>query len=106
MKAYIPSWKRGNRISPNTGRNNILEIKETPMSINSVLIIGSGLMGSGIAQVCAQTGINVKLYDTSAEALEKAKQKIAWSVGKFAEKGKLSEDKDTILKRIKTISLP
>lgn len=73
------------------------------MPISKILVIGSGLMGSGIAQVCAQSGINVRLYDTSAEALEKAKQKIAWSVGKFVEKGKLTEDKDTILNRITTV---
>jgi len=73
------------------------------MSIKSILIIGSGLMGSGIAQVCAQSGIEVMLHDLSAEALEKAKQKIAWSVGKFIEKGKLTEDKDTILNRITLI---
>ena len=72
------------------------------MSIKSVLVIGSGLMGSGIAQVCAQSGIEVMLHDLSAEALEKAKQKIAWSVDKFVEKGKLNEDKKTILKRITT----
>jgi 3-hydroxybutyryl-CoA dehydrogenase len=73
------------------------------MAINKILVMGSGLMGSGIAQVCAQSGINVRLYDSSAEALEKAKQKIAWSVGKFVEKGKLTEDKDTILNRITTV---
>jgi 3-hydroxybutyryl-CoA dehydrogenase len=73
------------------------------MSIKSILIIGSGLMGSGIAQVCAQSGIEVMLHDLSAETLEKAKQKIAWSVDKFIEKGKLTEDKDTILNRITLI---
>ncbi len=70
------------------------------MSIKSVLVIGSGLMGSGIAQVCAQSGIAVMLHDASSSALEKAQKNIAWSVGKFAEKGKLTEDKDTILNRI------
>ncbi|MBC2717287.1 MAG: 3-hydroxyacyl-CoA dehydrogenase family protein [Desulfobacteraceae bacterium] len=72
------------------------------MSIKSVLVIGSGLMGSGIAQVCAQSGIRVVLHDMSKDALEKAKNNIAWSVDKFVEKGKLSENKDTILKRITT----
>ena len=72
------------------------------MAIKSVIVVGSGLMGSGIAQVCAQSGISVMLYDTSAEALETAKQKIAWSVDKFVEKRKLAEDKNTILKRITT----
>jgi len=70
------------------------------MSIKSVLVIGSGLMGSGIAQVCAQSGINVMLQDASQAALEKAKKNIAWSVGKFVEKGKLNEDRETILDRI------
>ena len=73
------------------------------MSIKSVLVIGSGLMGSGIAQVCAQSGINVLLHDVSAASLEKAKKNIAWSVGKFVEKGKLTEDKETILNRISLI---
>ncbi len=73
------------------------------MEIRKVMVIGSGLMGSGIAQVCAQSGIEVVLNDISKEALEKAYKNIAWSVGKFAEKGKVSEDKDTIMKRI-TIS--
>ena len=72
------------------------------MAINKILVVGSGLMGSGIAQVCAQAGINVMLHDVSSASLEKAQKNIAWSVGKFAEKGKLSEDKDTILKRITT----
>jgi 3-hydroxybutyryl-CoA dehydrogenase len=60
-------------------------------------------MGSGIAQVCAQSGINVMLHDVSPSALEKAKKNIGWSVGKFLEKGRLTEDKDTILNRITTV---
>jgi 3-hydroxybutyryl-CoA dehydrogenase len=80
-----------------------LKKEEIIMSIKSVLVIGSGLMGSGIAQVCAQSGINVMLHDVSPSALEKAKKNIGWSVGKFVEKGKLTEDKDTILNRITTV---
>jgi len=73
------------------------------MSINSVLIAGAGLMGSGIAQVCAQAGITVLLYDVSQEAIDKGLESIAWSVGKLIEKEKLSEDRDTVLNRIKTV---
>jgi 3-hydroxybutyryl-CoA dehydrogenase len=73
------------------------------MSIQKVMVVGSGLMGSGIAQACAQAGIEVLLTDESVQALDKAIQNIAWSVGKFAEKGKLSEDKDTVVKRIRTV---
>ena len=72
------------------------------MGINSVLVVGSGLMGSGIAQVCAQAGIRVVVNDVSEEALERARRNIAWSVGKFIEKGKLQETQDTIMDRIST----
>jgi 3-hydroxybutyryl-CoA dehydrogenase len=72
-------------------------------TIKSVLVVGSGLMGSGIAQVCAQAGIKVFLHDTSKEALNKAIKTIDWSVGKFIEKGALTEDKETVLKRITAI---
>ena len=74
------------------------------MTIKSVLVIGSGLMGSGIAQVCAQSGIRVNLYDASGDALEKAVKNIAWSVGKFVEKGTLKEEKEVILNRITRVS--
>jgi 3-hydroxybutyryl-CoA dehydrogenase len=73
------------------------------MSVRKVMIVGAGLMGSGIAQVCAQAGIQVTLYDSSAEALERAMKNIAWSVGKFVSKGKLTEDKETVLGRIVVI---
>jgi 3-hydroxybutyryl-CoA dehydrogenase len=56
------------------------------MTIKKVFIVGSGLMGSGIAQVCAQAGIEVFLYDISPEALNRALKSIEWSVGKFVEK--------------------
>jgi 3-hydroxybutyryl-CoA dehydrogenase len=72
------------------------------MIIKDVFIVGSGLMGSGIAQVCAQAGINVTLSDLNDETLSKAMKSIKWSVDKFIEKGKLSEDRNTILDRIQT----
>jgi 3-hydroxybutyryl-CoA dehydrogenase len=60
-------------------------------------------MGSGIAQVCAQAAIDVLLNDASEDALGKAIKNIEWSVGKFIEKGKLTEEKKTILGRITPI---
>ncbi len=72
------------------------------MGINTVLVVGSGLMGSGIAQVCAQAGIRVVLNDVSEEALERARRNIAWSVDKFIAKGKLREERDTVMDRITT----
>ncbi len=72
------------------------------MNIKKVLVIGAGTMGNGIAQVCAQKGIFVILADTSSEILERAVKNITWSVGKFIEKGKLKENKETILGRLQT----
>ena len=57
------------------------------MNIENVFIVGSGLMGSGIAQVCAQSGLRVILNDVRPEALAKSLKDISWSVMKFVEKG-------------------
>lgn len=70
------------------------------MAIEKVMVVGAGLMGSGIAQVCAQAGIEVFLTDVSREALDRAMAGIEWSVGKFIEKGKLTEERAVVLQRI------
>jgi 3-hydroxybutyryl-CoA dehydrogenase len=70
------------------------------MDIKKVFIVGAGTMGNGIAQVCAQSGMRVILNDVSQELIEKGLKNISWSVGKFIEKGKLSESKEAILGRI------
>ena len=70
------------------------------MAINKVFIVGSGLMGAGIAQVCAQAGVSVTLCDNNSSALDKARKAIAWSVGKFIEKGKVAGTLDQITARI------
>jgi len=68
--------------------------------IKSVFVVGAGVMGSGIAQVCAQSGLAVSLYDVNASAMKKSLERIAWSVAKLIERGALSESKETILDRI------
>ena len=72
------------------------------MDIKKVLVVGAGTMGTGIAQVCAQKGLSVVLSDISEKMLEKAVGNIRWSVSKFIEKGKVSEDLETIMGRIRT----
>jgi len=74
------------------------------MDINKVFVVGAGTMGNGIAQVCAQTGISVVMSDMSQDLLDKALKNITWSVSKFSEKGKISEDVDTVMGRIQTSS--
>ena len=56
------------------------------MEIKKIFVAGAGLMGGGIAQVCAQAGYRVTMRDISDEILEKSLQAINWSVGKFVEK--------------------
>jgi 3-hydroxybutyryl-CoA dehydrogenase len=46
------------------------------IDIRKVFIVGSGLMGSGIAQVCAQRGLEFIQYDFDMEALKKALKSI------------------------------
>jgi len=72
--------------------------------MTTILVIGAGFMGSGIAQVCAQTGFRVILMDVSEEALEKAIHGIKWSMEKFFSKGFLKEDPESCLKRISTVT--
>jgi 3-hydroxybutyryl-CoA dehydrogenase len=71
------------------------------MTIKNVFVVGAGLMGSGIAQVCTQVGLQVKIMDVDSAILGKSIENIAWSVGKLVEKGKLTETKQVILDRIK-----
>jgi 3-hydroxybutyryl-CoA dehydrogenase len=73
------------------------------MDIQKIMVVGSGLMGSGIAQVCAQAGLDVLLNDVSQMALEKALKNIEWSLGKLIEKGILKERRETILGRITAV---
>ncbi len=70
------------------------------MQIKKVMVVGCGTMGSGIVQVCAQSGLEVVMTDVSSEMLDKAMKGIAWSVGKLAEKGKLADDQNTVMSRI------
>lgn len=52
-------------------------------------VIGSGTMGSGIAQVAATSGCQVSLYDTNQEALSKSKSNLETTLSKLVEKGKI-----------------
>ena len=71
------------------------------MDFKKITVIGGGIMGSGIAQVIATSGINVTVEDAFKEALDKSKKTITESLGKFVKSGKISEsDSATILSRI------
>lgn len=63
--------------------------------IKKVGIIGSGTMGSGIAQVAATAGCLVKLYDTNTEALDKSKAALEKIMARLVEKGRIDEAEKT-----------
>ena len=70
-------------------------------TINKITILGSGVMGHGIAQVAATVGYNIVLRDIEQSLLDNAMKKIQWSLGKMVEKQKLSQsDADSIYGRI------
>jgi len=74
------------------------------MEIKNITVLGSGIMGHGIAQVSAMAGYNVVLRDIEQQFLDKAMEKIKWSLGKLVSKGKISEDQQNeIFSRIKPI---
>ena len=71
--------------------------------IRVIGVVGAGTMGSGIAQVFAQAGYDVRLIDVSAAMLERGRRGIEISFAKFVEKGKVSAgDRDAALARITT----
>ena len=71
------------------------------MSIQNVMVIGAGQMGSGIAQVCAQAGLNVKLNDMKQEAYERGIGTITKNLSRNVEKGRMTEEEKTaVLGRI------
>lgn len=73
------------------------------MEIKSVGVVGCGLMGHGIAQVCAQKGgWDVVVVEVSSEQLEKGLGKIEKQLARAVEKGKLEQsDADEVRGRIK-----
>ncbi|MCZ8538598.1 3-hydroxybutyryl-CoA dehydrogenase [Paenisporosarcina quisquiliarum] len=71
------------------------------MTIQKVLVIGAGQMGSGIAQVCAQAGFDVKLNDMKEEFFQRGLTTITKNLSRNVEKGRMTEDeKEQVLSRI------
>jgi 3-hydroxybutyryl-CoA dehydrogenase len=61
------------------------------MAIQKVGVVGCGLMGSGIAQVCAQAGFTTVVREVSAELVEKGLKSIEKNLARLVEKGALTE---------------
>ena len=73
------------------------------MAIKNVCVIGSGTMGSGIAQVSVQAGYETTMVDVKQEFLDCGTDIIKASLGKFVEKGKIKqEEMKEALARLRT----
>ncbi|HZA08047.1 MAG TPA: 3-hydroxyacyl-CoA dehydrogenase family protein [Nitrososphaeraceae archaeon] len=70
-------------------------------SIKKVTVLGSGVMGHGIAQIAAIAGYDVALRDIEKSFLDRAMDKIKWSLAKMVEKKKLTQaEADRVFSRI------
>lgn len=71
------------------------------MNVQTMMVVGAGQMGSGIAQVAAQAGLRVYLNDMTQEFVERGLATIRKNLARNVEKGKLSEAKrEEILSRL------
>jgi 3-hydroxybutyryl-CoA dehydrogenase len=69
--------------------------------ISRVGVVGAGLMGSGIAEVCARAGLDVLVSEVTAAALEAGRTRVTKSLDRGVRNGKLSEaDRDAAVSRL------
>ncbi len=74
------------------------------LRVKNITVLGSGIMGHGIAQVSATAGYNVVLRDIEQKFLDNAMEKIKWSLDKLVSKQKISQtEADDIFSRIKPV---
>lgn len=75
-------------------------------TFSTVAVLGAGTMGGGIAQLCAQAGSTVFLFDAFPDALKRAPQRIEKDLAKAVELGKLPKGTvEQVMARIKPINL-
>jgi 3-hydroxybutyryl-CoA dehydrogenase len=78
-----------------------MEKERSKMEIKKVCVLGAGLMGNGIAQVCAQAGYSVAMRDIEQRFIDNGMNMIRKNLGSDVKKGKKSqEEMNTILSRI------
>jgi 3-hydroxybutyryl-CoA dehydrogenase len=68
--------------------------------VERVGVVGCGLMGSGIAEVSARSGADVLVYEVDPRALDAGRDRLARSLRRAAERGKLEGDPEEVLGRI------
>jgi 3-hydroxybutyryl-CoA dehydrogenase len=76
-------------------------------NVKKIAVFGAGLMGNGIAQVCAQAGYQVSMRDIENRFVENGMKAIKGNLGRAVEKGRMTQqDMDAVLARIRgTLSI-
>ncbi|MBV8055759.1 MAG: 3-hydroxybutyryl-CoA dehydrogenase, partial [Deltaproteobacteria bacterium] len=71
------------------------------MGLSTIGIIGAGQMGAGIAQIAAQSGLNILLNDISDEMVGRGRQGIERSLDRMIQRGRVKlDERDRIMRRI------
>lgn len=67
-------------------------VDERAMTVETVGVVGCGLMGSGIAEVCATNGLDVTVVESDIAALEVGQHRISKSIAKAVSRNKVTEE--------------
>jgi 3-hydroxybutyryl-CoA dehydrogenase len=78
---------------PSPSLSNLEEIRMKPEEVKTVGVAGCGIMGSGIVEVCAKTGLDVVSVEVDKERMDRGRKAVERSMAKAVERGKL-EDAD------------
>jgi len=89
QSAPIPTRRALECTHASSARNNDLVPLDLERPDLTLGIVGTGVMGRGIAQIAAQAGIRVVLYDTRSDAAPAARDYVTTALGKLAEKGRI-----------------
>ena len=76
------------------------------MDVKTLGVVGAGLMGNGIAQVAAMSGLQAIMSDIKDEFVQRGLENITKILSRSVDKARMSvEEKDAILGRIKTTEI-
>lgn len=72
------------------------------MRIKKVCVVGIGVMGNGLAQVCAQAGYQTSVVSRSEESLDRGLAKIKWNLSMLVKKGRMEQaEADRIIEELR-----
>src|ERR671930_2156801 len=96
-----PGTRLGARAVPGATISTSRGVRMRPADVGTAGVVGCGIMGSGIVEVCAKAGMKVVFVESNEQLVSKGRQAIERSMAKAVERGKLDESsRDDALGRI------